>query len=60
MYTRLDNIKNNETLWISYKPKNEENNSTWIRANQNTYMGEIRQLSKCYYKIRINNYIFLI
>ncbi|CAF3991272.1 unnamed protein product [Rotaria sp. Silwood2] len=45
MYTRLDNIKNNEALWIEYRLKNENTNSTWIRANQNTYMGEIRQLN---------------
>ncbi|CAF3793230.1 unnamed protein product [Rotaria sordida] len=45
MYTRSDNIINNETLWIEYKLKNENTNSTWIRANQNTYMGEIRQLN---------------
>ncbi|CAF2515743.1 unnamed protein product [Rotaria sp. Silwood2] len=39
--------------WIEYKPKiihnddnnNNNNNSSWIRANQNTYMGEIRQLN---------------
>ena len=34
--------------WIEYKPKiidNDDYNSSWIRANQNTYMGEIRQLS---------------
>lgn len=46
MYTRSNNIKSNETVWIEYKPKNGNNNSTWIRGNQNTYMGEIRQLSK--------------
>jgi len=46
MYTRLDNIKYNETSWIEYKPKTKDKNSTWIRANQNTYIGEIRQLSK--------------
>ncbi len=46
MYTRLDNMKNNETVWIEYKPKHKDNNSTWIRGNQNTYMGEIRQLGK--------------
>ncbi len=46
MYTRSDNIKNDETVWIEYKPKLKDKNSTWIRANQNTYMGEIRQLSK--------------
>jgi hypothetical protein len=45
MYTRLDN-NNNKTVWIEYKPKNKENNSTWIKANQNTYIGEIRQLGK--------------
>ncbi len=42
MYTRLDN----ETSWIEYKPKNKDQNSTWIQANQNTYMGEIRQLGQ--------------
>ncbi len=47
MYTRLDYIKTNETSWIEYKPKkNKDQNSTWIRANQNTYVGEIHQLSK--------------
>ena len=44
MYTRLDNIKNDEIVWIEYKPKFEGTNSTWIQANQNTYMGEVRQL----------------
>jgi discoidin domain receptor family protein 2 len=42
MYTRSSN---NGTLWMEYKPKNENKNSSWIRANQNTYVGEIRQLS---------------
>jgi discoidin domain receptor family protein 2 len=42
MYTRSDN----ELSWIEYKPKNKDQNSTWIRANQNTYMGEIRQLGQ--------------
>ncbi|CAF4679630.1 unnamed protein product [Rotaria sp. Silwood1] len=45
MYTRLDNTKKNETLWIEYKLKNDNTNSTWIQANQNTYIGEIRQLN---------------
>ncbi|CAF4084609.1 unnamed protein product [Adineta steineri] len=44
MYTRSNSIKNDQTLWIKYKPKNQQNNSTWIQANQNTYIGEIRQL----------------
>ncbi|UJR20843.1 hypothetical protein I4U23_023953 [Adineta vaga] len=44
MYTRLDNLKHDEIVWIEYKPNNERQNSTWIRANQNTYIGEIRQL----------------
>ena len=36
------------TSWIEYRPKivtGDEHNASWIRANQNTYMGEIRQLS---------------
>jgi hypothetical protein len=45
MYTRsTDDL----TSWIQYKTKimtNDDNNSSWIRANQNTYMGEIRPLS---------------
>ncbi len=54
MYTRSNHINNDDdddndlTLWIEYKPKiinNDDHNSSWIRANQNTYMGEIRQLS---------------
>lgn len=45
MYTRSDDI-NNETSWIEYKLKHENNKTAWIRANQNTYMGEIRYLSK--------------
>ncbi|CAF1025740.1 unnamed protein product [Adineta ricciae] len=44
MYTRMDSTKNEETVWMEYKPRGEQKNSTWIRANQNTYMGEIRQL----------------
>ena len=46
MYTRFDKTKNNETVWIQYQPINQDNNLTWIRANQNTYAGEIRHLSK--------------
>ena len=59
MYTRSNEPNSNRveyedddgedlTSWIEYKPKiinNEDQNSSWIRANQNTYMGEIRQLS---------------
>jgi discoidin domain receptor family protein 2 len=55
MYTRLSQLNNvhdddddDLASWIEYKPKivnNDEQNSSWIRANQNTYMGEIRQLS---------------
>ncbi|CAF3471573.1 unnamed protein product [Rotaria socialis] len=45
MYTRGENIKQNETIWIEYKLKSENTNSTWIRANQNTYIGEIRHLN---------------
>ncbi|CAF3512842.1 unnamed protein product [Rotaria socialis] len=36
------------TSWIEYKPRNtstNDYNSSWIRANQNTYVGEIRQLN---------------
>jgi len=43
MYARMDM---NRTNWIEYKPINNENNSSWIRANRNTYFGEIRLLSK--------------
>jgi hypothetical protein len=60
MYTRSNYINNNDdedddvdlTSWIEYRPKignNDEKNSSWIRANQNTYMGEIRQLSMLEY-----------
>ncbi len=58
MYTRSNDLSSNTndedddeddlTSWIEYKPKiinNDDQNSSWIRANQNTYMGEIRQLS---------------
>ncbi len=60
MYTRSNHLNNDHdeeddddddddlTSWIEYKPKivnNDDQNSSWIRANQNTYMGEIRQLS---------------
>ena len=45
MYTRLENISN-EMSWIEYKPKKKEMNSTWIRANRNTYIGEIRVLGR--------------
>jgi hypothetical protein len=56
MYTRLNQLNNvhddddddDLASWIEYKPKiinNDDQNSSWIRANQNTYMGEIRQLS---------------
>jgi hypothetical protein len=44
MYTRMDKIKTNKTIWIEYKPNKREKNSTWIRANQNTYIGEIHLL----------------
>jgi len=53
MYTRSmstdDDYDDDSTTWIEYKPQNNNDelnqNSSWIRANQNTYMGEIRQLS---------------
>lgn len=59
MYSRTSHVNNDNdendddndddfTSWIEYKPKiahNDDTNSSWIRANQNTYMGEIRQLS---------------
>jgi hypothetical protein len=56
MYTRSSNNDDEEdngdddlTSWIEYKPQiinnDNQNSSSWIRANQNTYMGEIRQLS---------------
>ena len=44
------------TSWIEYRPKipnNDDQNASWIRANQNTYMGEIRQLSRFLNKIEI-------
>ena len=60
MYTRThqahhaidedDDAGDDLTSWIAYKPNvaaNDEKNSSWIRANQNTYMGEIRALSTC-------------
>jgi hypothetical protein len=36
--------------WIEYKSQilnndDDDHNSSWIHGNQNTYMGEIRQLS---------------
>lgn len=43
-----DNDDEDLTSWIEYRPKiltGDEHNASWIRANQNTYMGEIRQLS---------------
>lgn len=52
MYTRSSQINeddaNSLTSWIEYKPQTghrHERNSSWMPANQNTYMGEIRQLS---------------
>lgn len=44
-YTRSEN-STDEFSWIEYKPRNRELNSTWIRANRNTYMGEIRLLGR--------------
>jgi hypothetical protein len=44
MYTRATNVKSERISWIEYKPTNNDRNSSWIRANHNTYMGEIRQL----------------
>ena len=49
MYTRSNRINDNDLLsWMEYKPKTVKNNnynSSWIPANKNTYVGEIRQLS---------------
>jgi hypothetical protein len=52
MYTRSNHINDDEgddlISWIEYKSQilnNEDHNSSWIHGNQNTYMGEIRQLS---------------
>lgn len=52
MYTRSNQVKDdvddNSILWIEYKPQlthDNKHNSSWIQANQNTYMGEIRPLS---------------
>ena len=52
MYTRsthvVDDDDDETNSWIQYKPRmmtHDELNSLWIRGNQNTYMGEIRQLS---------------
>ena len=55
MYTRsahstdIDNEHEGDSnSWIQYKPRiiaHDQVNSLWIRGNQNTYMGEIRQLS---------------
>lgn len=48
MYTRSNQPANDIRSWIEYKPQiinNDELNSSWIHANQNTYMGEIRPLS---------------
>ncbi|CAF1214235.1 unnamed protein product [Adineta steineri] len=58
MYTRSNSIKNDQTLWIEYKPKNQQNNATWIQANQNTYIGEIRQLESLYIHVKILINIF--
>ena len=44
MYTRMNATSLDETSWIQYKPKNGDNNASWIRANQNTHMGVIRPL----------------
>lgn len=44
-----DDDRHDLTGWIQYRSKSVSNNeitSSWIRGNQNTYMGEIRQLSK--------------
>lgn len=45
MYTRLENITD-ALSWIEYRPKTKEMNSTWIRANRNTYIGEIHILGR--------------
>ena len=48
MYTRSNQPTNDIKSWIEYKPQiinNDGLNSSWIHANQNTYMGEIRPLS---------------
>jgi hypothetical protein len=68
MYTRLSHINNNDddyndlTSWIEYKPiiiNNDDHNSSWIRGNQNTYMGEIRQLSMSLYQNKVFKLIFI-
>ena len=45
----LNTVTNDDlTSWIEYKPNrinNDYYNSSWIPANQDTRMGEIRQLS---------------
>ncbi|UJR28723.1 hypothetical protein I4U23_009952 [Adineta vaga] len=49
MYTRSNQLDNSDLIsWIEYKPQiinSNEKNSSWIHANQNTYMGEIRPLN---------------
>ncbi|CAF3912583.1 unnamed protein product [Adineta steineri] len=52
MYTRLNHINDDDDdnliSWIEYKPQiinKNEYNTSWINANQNTYIGEIRQLN---------------
>ena len=49
MYTRANEQETHEISWMEYKPKGRNtNSSSWIMANHNTYMGEVRQLSKIY------------
>ncbi len=53
MYTRSNHVNDDEgddlISWIEYKSQilnnDDDHNSSWIHGNQNTYMGEIRQLS---------------
>ena len=46
MYTRTSDKKLDEKNWIQYKLREHLSNASWIPANQNTYMGEIRSLGK--------------
>lgn len=44
MYTRTNEKKIDEKDWIQYRLNTNETNASWIKANQNAYMAELRIL----------------
>lgn len=57
MYTRMSSTQRDPSQWIEYRPWSKERNSSWIRANQNTFAAELRPLSE---SLLINIDLFLI